>query len=85
MLFAISNDVTETGLWLAGALAAGMALTMAVIGVVSILLRRIVIAVAVTQERGNSVMLPLLEYLSPILIILVGAGFLIPLLLKLLL
>jgi len=84
LLFAISNNVTETGLWLAGALAAGMATTMAVIGVVSILFRRIVIAVAITQERGNATILPILDYLSPVLITLVGLGFLIPLLLNLL-
>lgn len=65
-------------------LAAGMTFIMAVIREVSVLLGRIVIAVAPTQERGNTVVQPFLGHLSPVLIILVGLGFLIPTLIALL-
>ena len=57
---------------------------MAVIRVVTVLLGRIVIAVALTQERGNTVIQPFLDHLSPVLNILVGLEFLIPTLIALL-
>lgn len=77
MLFAISNGILETGLWLAAALAAGMAVTMAIIGMVGILLRRIIMIVAESQKKGVPVIMPILDMLSPALLILVGIGFLI--------
>ncbi len=76
MLFALASDIVGIGILLVAAISAGMAITMAIFGVLSILFRRIVMAVAETNNRGAVVTATVLEHLAAVFILLIGISFL---------
>ena len=72
LLFALANSLILTGIVLAGAIALGMALTLAGLGLGSIFLRRqVVLRLPEGGKWGRR-----LSLLGPLFVILVGAGLL---------
>ncbi len=76
MLFALASDIVGIGILLVAAISAGMAITMAIFGVLSILFRRIIMAIAETNNRGAVVTAIVLEHLAALFILLIGISFL---------
>lgn len=72
MLLALAGDIVGIGILLVVAIIAGIAITMAIFGVRSILFCRIVMAIAATNNRGAVVTATVLEHLGALFILLIG-------------
>jgi ABC-type nickel/cobalt efflux system permease component RcnA len=76
MLFALANGIVVAGVLMVIAISAGMALTMAAIGVAAILLRRVMLLVTGEGSRRGYIVATALEYAAALLILAVGLSFL---------
>jgi ABC-type nickel/cobalt efflux system permease component RcnA len=73
MLFALANDMVFTGTVMVAAIAAGMAVTMSVLGVLSILTRGAFLSKLEGPGRRHSTMALVLEYAGALVILSVSA------------
>ena len=75
MLYALANDILYAGVLLVTAIAAGMAMTMGALGVLSIVARNVVAARVEGGANGNGRTLAVVsDYGGPLLITLIGAA-----------
>ena len=73
MLFALANDMVLTGTVMVAAMAAGMAVTMSVLGVLSILARGAILSRMESPGRAHSVTALALEYVGALMILIVSS------------
>lgn len=76
MLFALANDIVIAGVLMVVAISFGMAVTMAGIGIASILFRRMVFFRAEEDSRRHAVAVAVLEHVAAVLILAIGLSFL---------
>jgi len=76
MLFALANGIIVAGVLMVIAISAGMALTMAAIGIAAILVRRVMILVTGEGSRRGYIVATALDYAAALLILAVGVSFL---------
>ena len=76
MLFALANGIVLAGVLMVVAISAGMALTMAAIGVAAILVRRVMLLVTGEGSPRGYIVATGLEYAAALLILTVGLSFL---------
>ena len=76
MLFALANGIVVAGVLMVIAISAGMALTMAAIGVAAILVRRVMLLVTGEGSPRSYIVATVLEYAAALLILAVGLSFL---------
>ena len=76
MLFALANGIVVAGVLMVVAISAGMALTMAAIGVAAILVRRVMLLVTGEGSARGYIVATVLEYAAALLILAVGLSFL---------
>jgi ABC-type nickel/cobalt efflux system permease component RcnA len=77
MLFALANDMVLTGTVMVAAIAAGMAVTMSVLGVLSILARGALLSRAASADRIHSTLPVVLEYAGALIILIVSVVLLV--------
>jgi ABC-type nickel/cobalt efflux system permease component RcnA len=77
MLFALANDMVFTGTVMVAAIAAGMAVTMSVLGVLSILARGALLSRAESAGRIHSTLPLVLEYAGALIILIVSVVLLV--------
>ena len=73
MLFALANDMVFTGTVMVAAIAAGMAVTMSVLGIVGILARQVVLSRVEAAERRRSAVALALECAGALIILTVSS------------
>jgi len=73
MLFALANDMVFTGTMMVAAIAAGMAVTMSVLGILAILARGAVLSRVEPAGRTHWAAVLLLEYAGALVILTVSA------------
>lgn len=76
MLFALANGIVVAGVAMVVAISAGMALTMAAIGVAAILVRRVALLVTGEGSRRGYIVARALEYAAALMILAIGLSFL---------
>jgi ABC-type nickel/cobalt efflux system permease component RcnA len=76
MLFALANGIVLAGVLMVVAISAGMALTMAAIGIAAILVRRVMLLVTGEGSPRGYIVATGLEYAAALLILAVGLSFL---------
>jgi ABC-type nickel/cobalt efflux system permease component RcnA len=76
MLFALANGIVLAGVLMVIAISAGMALTMAAIGIAAILVRRVMLLVTGEGSPRGYIVATGLEYAAALLILAVGLSFL---------
>lgn len=76
MLFALANGIVVAGVLMVVAISAGMALTMAAIGVAAILVRRVMLQVTGEGSPRGYIVATVLEYAAALLILAIGLSFL---------
>jgi ABC-type nickel/cobalt efflux system permease component RcnA len=76
MLFALANGIVVAGVLMVIAISAGMALTMAAIGIAAILVRRVMLLVTGEGSPRGYIVATALEYAAALLILAVGLSFL---------
>ncbi|MFI5341284.1 MAG: nickel/cobalt transporter [Candidatus Methylomirabilales bacterium] len=77
MLFALANDMVLTGTVMVAAIAAGMAVTMSVLGVFSILARGALLSRMESSGRAHSAVALALEYAAALMILIVSSVLLV--------
>jgi ABC-type nickel/cobalt efflux system permease component RcnA len=73
MLFALANDMVFTGTVMVSAIAAGMAVTMSVLGLLGILARWLVLSRFEAAGQGRSVVGHALEYAGALAILTISS------------
>jgi ABC-type nickel/cobalt efflux system permease component RcnA len=73
MLFALANDMLFAGTMMVAAIAAGMAVTMSALGVLSILARSAVLSRVEPTGRTHSAVVRVLEYAGALVILTVSS------------
>ncbi len=76
MLFALANGIVVAGVLMVIAISAGMALTMAAIGVAAILVRRVALLVTGEGSKRGYIVARALEYAAALMILAIGLSFL---------
>jgi len=76
MLFALANGIVVAGVLMVIAISAGMAMTMAAIGIAAILVRRVMLLVTGEGSSRGYIVATVLEYAAALLILAVGLSFL---------
>jgi len=76
MLFALANGIVIAGVLMVVAISLGMAVTMAAIGMASILFRRLVLFGAAEGSNRHAVMGAVLQHAAAVLILAIGLAFL---------
>lgn len=76
MLFALANGIVVAGVLMVVAISLGMAVTMAAIGMASILFRRLVLFGATEGSNRHAVAGAVLEHAAAVLILAIGLAFL---------
>ena len=76
MLFALANGIVFAGVLMVVAISAGMALTMAAIGIAAILVRRVMLLATGEGSPRGYIVATALEYAAALLILAVGLSFL---------
>lgn len=76
MLFALANGIVVAGVLMVIAISAGMALTMAGIGIGAILVRRVMLMVTGEGSKSSYIVTTVLEYAAALVILAVGLSFL---------
>ena len=76
LLYAMANDILYAGMLLVGAIAAGMALTMGALGLLSVLARRTVVARVAAGGQGERRFATAMDYAGALAITLIGGALL---------
>jgi ABC-type nickel/cobalt efflux system permease component RcnA len=76
LLYAMANDILYAGMLLVGAIAAGMALTMGALGLLSVLARRTVAARVAAGGQGERRFATAMDYAGALAITLIGGALL---------
>jgi nickel/cobalt transporter (NicO) family protein len=74
LLYAMANDILFAGMLLAAAIAAGMAITMGALGIVSVVARRVVARRIEAAENGQGRLAVALDYAGALAITALGGG-----------
>jgi nickel/cobalt transporter (NicO) family protein len=74
LLYAMANDILLAGMVLVAAIAAGMAITMGALGLLSIVARQAVASRLGSNSRGSSVLAVVSDYGGALVITAIGAG-----------
>jgi nickel/cobalt exporter len=74
LLYAMANDILFAGMLLAAAIAAGMAITMGALGLVSVVARRAVARRIEAAENGQGRLAVALDYAGALAITALGGG-----------
>jgi ABC-type nickel/cobalt efflux system permease component RcnA len=76
LLYAMANDILYAGMLLVGAIAAGMAITMGALGLMSVLARRTVAARIAAGRQGERRFATAMDYAGGLAITLIGGALL---------